>query len=55
MFSDDEKEVLRELLKREIEHFKKEESTVAMGSAVKFLKAEHEYGHFLEGLLDKLK
>lgn len=55
MFSNDEKEFLKELVKREMEHFKKEEKTVAMESALKFLKAEHEYGHFLENLLAKIK
>ena len=55
MFSSDEKEYLKDLLKRELEHFRKEEKTVASGSAVRFLKAEHEYGHFLEKLLEKLK
>ncbi len=55
MFSNDEKEFLKELVKRELEHFKKEEKTVVMSSALKFLKAEHEYGHFLENLLEKLQ
>jgi len=55
MFSNDEKEFLKDLVKRDLEHFKKEEKTVAMESALKFLKAEHEYGHFLEKLLEKLQ
>ncbi len=55
MFSNEEKEYLKELVKRELGHFKKEEKTVAMDAAVKFLKAEHEYGHFLEKLLAKIK
>ncbi|MBI4146790.1 hypothetical protein HY489_05630 [Candidatus Woesearchaeota archaeon] len=54
MFSKDEMKVLQELVKRELEHFKREEKTVATSSSLKFLKAEHEYGHFLERLLEKL-
>ena len=55
MFSNDEKEYLRELIKRELAHFRTEQKTVAMDAAVKFLKAEHDYGHFLERLLEKLQ
>ena len=55
MFSEDEKAYLKELVKRELEHFKREEKTVAAESRVKFLKAEHETGHFLEELLKKLQ
>lgn len=55
MFSNEEKEYLRDVVKRELEAFRKQEKTVALGSAVRFLKAEHEYGHFLERLLEKLK
>jgi len=55
MFTKDEKEYLKVLLKRELEHFKNEEKTVAAEAAVKFLKAEHEYGHFLEALLKKVE
>lgn len=55
MFSKDEKEYLKELVKRELEHFRNEEKAVATDSSVKFLKAEHETGHFLEELLKKLQ
>ena len=55
MFSNDEKEYLKELIKRELEQFRKEGKTASMDAAVRFLKAEHEYGHFLEGLLEKLQ
>ncbi|HLF54102.1 MAG TPA: hypothetical protein VI612_00075 [Candidatus Nanoarchaeia archaeon] len=55
MFSKDEKEYLKFLIKKELEQFRKEEKTVASESAVKFLKAEHDYGHFLEKLLEKLQ
>ena len=55
MFSKEEKEFLKALIKRELEHFRREEKTAAMEAAVKFLKAEHEYGHFLEKLLEKIK
>lgn len=55
MFSDDEKKYLKLLVGRELEAFKKEEPTVAREASVAFLKAEHEYGHFLEKLMEKLK
>jgi len=55
MFSNDEREFLKELVKRELEHFRKDEKTAGMDAALKFLKAEHEYGHFLENLLAKIK
>jgi len=55
MFSDDEKKYLKELLKRELDSFRKGQKTTANDSAVGFLKAEHEYGHFLEKLLEKLQ
>jgi hypothetical protein len=55
MFTNDEKEYLKFLILREIEHFKREEKTVAAEAALKFLKAEHEYGHFLESLLKKVE
>ncbi len=55
MLTSDEKEYLRSIVKRELDNFKKTEPTVAREAALKFLKAEHEYGHFLEKLLEKLK
>ncbi len=55
MFSNDEKEYLKALLKRELDNFKKEGKTASMDAAVRFLKAEHEYSHFLERLMEKLE
>jgi hypothetical protein len=55
MFSKDETEYLKVLLKRELESFRKEGKTASMDAAVRFLKAEHDYGHFLERLLEKIK
>ncbi|MBS3147375.1 hypothetical protein J4219_00655 [Candidatus Woesearchaeota archaeon] len=55
MFSDDEKKYLREVLKRELDAFRKDAKVSAPSSAVKFLKAEHDYGHFIERLMEKLK
>ena len=55
MFSTEEKQYLKALLERELEHFKKEGKTASMDAAVRFLKAEHDYGHFLENLLRKLQ
>ena len=54
MFTSEEKEVLRTLVAREVERFKKEKKVADMGASVKWLKAEHEYTHFLEMLLEKL-
>lgn len=55
MLSNDEKEYLKMLVKREIQRFKKEGVAASGDAAVKFLKAEHEYGHFLDKLLENLK
>lgn len=54
MFSGDEKKVLAMLVKRGLEEFRKGEKAGARDAAVGFLKAEHEYEHFLEALLKKL-
>ncbi len=55
MLSKDETEYLKMLVKREIERFKKEGKIASGDAAVGFLKAEHEYGHFLDKLLENLK
>ena len=55
MFTSDEKADLKELVKRELTRFNKEKKVASMEAAVKFLKAEHEYGHFLENLIEKIK
>lgn len=55
MFTSEEKEVLRVLVAREVERFKKDKKVVDMGASVKWIKAEHEYGHFLDRLVEKLK
>lgn len=55
MLTQDETNYLRELVKRELEHFRKEGKTASQDAAVRFLKAEHEYGHFLEKILEKLQ
>ena len=54
MLTKDEKSYLREIVKRELESFKKDEKPASYDAAVSFLKAEHEYGHFLEKLMEKL-
>lgn len=51
----DEKKYLRELVKKELEHFKKEKKTLFIAMPVQFLKGEHDYQHFLENLLKKLE
>ncbi len=56
MFSNDEKEYLRVLLKRELDNFRKVQKIPGdLEASLKFLKAAHEYGHFLEKLLESLK
>jgi len=55
MFSKEENEFLRALLKRELERFRKEQKIGDLEASVKFFKAAHEYGHFLEKLLEKIK
>jgi len=55
MFSNDEKEYLKMVVERELEVFRKGEKSFACQASVAFLKAEHEYEHFLERLLEKLK
>ena len=55
MFSTEEKQYLKALLKRELEHLRKEQKASAMEVSIPGLKAEHEYGHFLEELLKKLQ
>lgn len=51
----DEKSLLGLLVKRELERFRKEKKVGDFDASVKWLKAEHDYGHFLEGLMEKLK
>jgi len=55
MLTNDEKSYLKELVKRELEHFKRDGKAASQDAAVGFLKAEHEYGHFLENILEKLQ
>lgn len=56
MFSNDEKQFLKELVKRDLENFKKSQKIPGdMEASVRFFKAAHEYGHFLEKLLEKLQ
>ena len=55
MLTSDEKEYLRIVVERELTRIKESENTISMDAALKFLKAEHEYVHFLEKLAGKLK
>ncbi|MEM3154534.1 MAG: hypothetical protein QW165_03130 [Candidatus Woesearchaeota archaeon] len=55
MLTKDEKEYLKELVRRELEHFRKDGKIASQDATVRFLKAEHDYGHFLEKILEKLK
>ena len=53
-FSKAEKEYIKQLLEREIEHFKRDRKTMFVDIALPYLKGDHEYVHFLEGLMKKL-
>ncbi len=54
VLSADEKRYLRMVVERELTAFRKEAKTQYRDAAAPLLKAEHEYGHFLEALLKKL-
>ena len=53
--NEDEKAYLRSLVKKELEHFKTEKKTLFIDIPPQFLKGEHDFEHFLEGLLKKLE
>jgi hypothetical protein len=56
MFSNEEKEYLQTLLKRELENFRKAKKIPGdLEASLAFLKAMHDYDHFLERLLEKIK
>jgi len=48
-----EKRYLANLVKKSLEHFRREQSQL-VDVDVSFLKAEHNFGDFLEELLEKL-
>jgi len=52
---ENEKEYLRLLVSRELERFKENEHVIEDSQVLRFLKGAHEYEHFLEGILEKLK
>ena len=54
-FTKDEKEFLKELVKREHDHFVREQKSIFVDLPLTFLKGEHTYDHFLEDLLKKLE
>lgn len=49
-----EKAYLKEVVKKELEHFAREKKTLLTNLPPQFLKGEHDYQHFLENLLKKL-
>lgn len=55
MLNQDEKRYLRELVKRELERFRQEKKMLFIDMPLPFLKGEHEYVHFIEGILKKLE
>ncbi len=55
MLTDQEKQMLKNLVKKELEEFEKEESTIVIPEGLDFVKGEQEYEKFLKGLLEKLQ
>lgn len=49
-----EKKFLKELVKRELEHYVREKKTLLVDVPVSFLKAGHDYKHFLDEIIRKL-
>ena len=54
MFDTNEKTLLKELVKRELENFEKEESTI-IEKSIPEVKVEAQYDEFLKTLLKKLE
>jgi len=54
MLTKDQKQVLRVLVKRELDHFTKEKNTIFLEMYLPFLKAEHQVEDFLKELLKAL-
>ncbi len=52
--NEQEKAYLKGLVEKELEHFRKEKKTLFIDIPPQFLKGEHDFEHFLEGLLKKL-
>lgn len=55
MFTENEQEYLRVLVARELKRFKENERVIEDSQVLRLLKGAHEYEHFLEGILEKLK
>lgn len=55
MLTRNEKDYLANVLKGELAKFREDKKPLFLGMSMQFLKAEHEYEHFLEDLLNKLK
>ena len=51
----DDKMVLREMVKHELENLERKQKILFVGMSLSFLKGEHEYKHYLTGLLKKLE
>ncbi len=49
-----EKNCLRVMLQKELKHWKRERKTL-IDLPISFLKGGHDYKHFIEGLIKKLK
>ena len=55
MLTKDDKMVLREMVKQELDNVAKNQKRLFVGMSPSFLKGEHEYKHYLEKLLKKLE
>ena len=55
MVSKQQKEVLRALVQKELDHVRRDNKTILLEMNLSFLKAEHEVEDFLEALLKSLK
>ena len=51
----DDKMVLREMVKHELENLERKQKSLFVGMSLSFLKGEHEYKHYLEELMKKLE
>jgi len=55
MFSNDEKEYLKKLVKKNLESFQEEEKTILDNMTPAFIKSEQEYEDFLKEIIKKLE
>ena len=54
-FTAKEKKYLKTLVQKEIRHYKKERGSLFIALPIRFIKGGHDFKHFLQGILKKLK